>query len=65
MGRKRRVFTDLRILGGSRPGGGGVHADPGIKLPPGKFVLPHISSFVDSLFSFFLFEWTSHHCVRS
>ena len=37
--RKTHDFTDLRILGGSQPGGGGVHADPRIKLPPVFLVL--------------------------
>jgi hypothetical protein len=34
MTRKHAGFTDLRILGGSRQRGGGVDADPRIKLPP-------------------------------
>jgi hypothetical protein len=37
MTRKHAGFTDLRILGGSRQRGGGVDADPRIKLPPERF----------------------------
>ena len=40
MTRKHAGFTDLRILGGSRQRGGGVDADPRIKLPPGSGSLP-------------------------
>ena len=29
-----QIFTDLQILGGSQPGGGGADAQPRIKLPP-------------------------------
>ena len=40
MTRKHAGFTDLRILGGSRQRGGGVDADPRIKLPPDLHVQP-------------------------
>ena len=53
---KTKKITILRILGGDGGGGGGVHADPRIKLPPGKGLILFLKCV-----SFFSITWGGHH----